>query len=145
MHVWPIYTPMLLYMCIHTIHTYEMACLIDATYYRTILYTPVSRPRTGRVAAQIGHTGAHGVRTVKIGPSVGGGGGDAGGGCALRASRGLAAPSGGVQIERLRRGALGSQPALEAQGVLYGVGEGDGLHFWGLLPFFLPLRHNSEG
>ena len=29
MHVWPIYTPMLLYMCIHTIHTYEMTCLID--------------------------------------------------------------------------------------------------------------------
>ena len=62
--------------------------------------------------------------TVKL--SVGGGGGDAGGGCALRASRGLAAPSGGVQIERPRRGALGSQPALEAQGVLYGVGEAEG-------------------
>ena len=88
------------------------------------------------------------TRTVvsSVGKTVsGGGGGDAGGGCALRASRGLAAPSGGVQIERPRRGALGSQPALEAQGVLCGVGEGDGLHFWGLLPFFLPLRHNSEG
>ena len=34
MHVWPIYTPMLLYMCIHMIHTYEMTCLIDATYYK---------------------------------------------------------------------------------------------------------------
>ena len=97
------------------------------------------------MTAQIGHNRAHGDRTVKIGPSVGGGWGDAGGGCALRASRGLAAPSGGVQVERPRRGALGSQPALEAQGVLCGVGEGDGLHFWGLLPFFLPLRHNSEG
>ena len=32
--MWPIYTPMLLYMCIHMIHTYEMmTCLIDATYY----------------------------------------------------------------------------------------------------------------
>ena len=31
-----------------------------------------------------------------------GGGGDAAGGCALRASRGLATPSGGVQIERPR-------------------------------------------
>ena len=75
----------------------------------------------------------------------GGDGGDAGGGCALRASRGLAAPSGGVQVERPRRGALGSQPALEAQGVLCGVGEGDGLHFWGLLPFFLPLVQGQRG
>ena len=33
MHVWPIYTPMLLYLCIHMIHTYRMTCLIDATYY----------------------------------------------------------------------------------------------------------------
>ena len=98
------------------------------------------------MTAQIGHSRAHPVTVaVKIGPSVGGGGGDAGGGCALRASRGLAAPSGGVQVERPRRGALGSQPALEAQGVLCGVGEGDGLHFCGLLPLFLTIAPQHGG
>ena len=67
-----------------------------------------------------------------------GGGGDAGGGCALRASAAWPHPR-GVYKSSARGWTLGSQPALEAQGVLCGVGEGDGLHFWGLLPFFLPL------
>ena len=47
MHVRPIYSPMLLYMCIHTIHTYEMACLIDATYYNTYYYSLSVTRKTG--------------------------------------------------------------------------------------------------
>ena len=38
------------------------SCAQPATVIESYLYPS----RTGRVAAQIGHTGAHGVRTVKV-------------------------------------------------------------------------------